>query len=65
MILIQDGERYDEFKFTLETVFKEMVIKNKEMIFGKDTIYKQGTVWGDPLKRYTLGTVKTAIFIKI
>jgi len=39
MILIQDGKRYDEKKFSLETEFEAEVVAVKETIFGKDTIY--------------------------
>lgn len=39
MILIQDGKRYDEVKFSLETDFEDMIVAAKEMIFGKDAIY--------------------------
>ncbi|MDI9455946.1 MAG: DUF5655 domain-containing protein [Spirochaetota bacterium] len=39
MILIQDGKRYDESKFRLESEFEEEIVGSKEMIFGRDTIY--------------------------
>ena len=39
MILIQDGKRYDEKKFSHETDFEAQVVAAKETIFGRDTIY--------------------------
>ncbi len=39
MILIQNGKRYDEKKFSLEADFEEEILSAKEMIFGKDAIY--------------------------
>lgn len=39
MILIQDGKRYDEKKFSLEADFEEEIIAARETIFGKDAIY--------------------------
>ncbi|MCX5850696.1 MAG: DUF5655 domain-containing protein [Deltaproteobacteria bacterium] len=39
MILIQDGKRFDEKKFSLEADFEAEVFAAKETIFGKDTIY--------------------------
>lgn len=39
MILIQNGKRYDEYKFGLEEVFEAEVIAAKELIFGKNTIF--------------------------
>lgn len=39
MILIQDGKRYDEVKFTLEADFENEIISAQKTIFGRDTIY--------------------------
>jgi len=39
MILIQDGKRYDEKKFSLEVDFEEEILAARETIFGKDAIY--------------------------
>ena len=39
MILIQDGKRYDEKKFSLEADFEEEILAARETIFGKDAIY--------------------------
>ncbi len=39
MILIQDGKRYDEKKFGLESDFEAEILASKDVIFGKDTIY--------------------------
>ena len=39
MILIQDGKRYDETKFSLETDFGAELLASAETIFGKDAIY--------------------------
>lgn len=39
MILIQEGRRYDEKKFSLETDFEAEIVDAKENIFGKGTIY--------------------------
>lgn len=39
MILIRDGKRYDEKKFTIEADFEAEIVSTKDAIFGKDTIY--------------------------
>lgn len=39
MILIQDGKRYDEKKFSLEADFEEQIFAARESIFGKDAIF--------------------------
>lgn len=39
MILIQDGKRYDEKKFGIESDFEAEILASKDVIFGKDTIY--------------------------
>ena len=39
MILIRDGKRYDEVKFTVEAEFEAEIVFSKDTIFGKDTIY--------------------------
>ncbi len=39
MILIQDGKRYDEKRFGLESDFEAEILAVKDVLFGKDTIY--------------------------
>jgi len=39
MILIQDGKRYEEKKFSLEADFEEEIFAAREAIFGKDAIF--------------------------
>lgn len=39
MILIKDGKRYDEKKFSLEADFENEIVAAKKMIFGQDAIY--------------------------
>jgi predicted transport protein len=39
LILIQDGKRYDEIKFSVESDFEEQILAFKETILGKDAIY--------------------------
>ena len=38
MILLQDGKRYDEKAFTLESDFESEIFRSREKIFGRDTI---------------------------
>ena len=39
MILIQNGNRFDEKKFQLEADFEEQIVVSHPAIFGKDSIY--------------------------
>ena len=50
MIILQDGQRYTEFKYQLEADFEKEIADSQKAIFGKDTIYidakrKIGQYW--------------------
>ena len=39
MILFQNGKRYAEIKYTLESDFEQEIIKSHKLFFGEDTVF--------------------------